>query len=118
MTAKRPAPRTAFRPGQSGNPSGRPKIPGDVIELARAHTAMAIGALADIASNSEAPPAARVAASEALLSRAWGKPIQPSELSGPGGTPLQSYVVRMPSPVESVRQWMDIYAPGTEREPS
>lgn len=44
------------------------------------------------------------------------------EFSGPGGTPLnppgQSYVVRMPTPVESVRQWMDAYVPETEREPS
>jgi hypothetical protein len=44
------------------------------------------------------------------------------EFSGPGGTPLnppgQSYVVRMPTPVESVRQWMDAYVPETEREAS
>jgi hypothetical protein len=44
------------------------------------------------------------------------------EFSGPGGTPLnppgQTYVVRMPTPVESVKQWMDAYVPDTEREPS
>ena len=44
------------------------------------------------------------------------------EFTGPGGTPLnppgQSYVVRMPTPVESVKQWMDAYVPETEREPS
>lgn len=44
------------------------------------------------------------------------------EFSGPGGTPLnppgQTYVVRMPTPVESVKQWMDAYVPETEREPS
>ena len=43
------------------------------------------------------------------------------ELSGPEGTPLnppgQTYVVRMPTPVESVKQWMDIYVPETERDP-
>jgi hypothetical protein len=42
------------------------------------------------------------------------------EFSGPGGAPLnppgQSYVVRMPTPVESVKQWMDAYVPETERE--
>lgn len=44
------------------------------------------------------------------------------EFSGPGGTPLNpagpSYVVRMPTPVESVKQWMDAYVPEMEREPS
>jgi hypothetical protein len=44
------------------------------------------------------------------------------EFSGPGGAPLnppgQTYVVRMPTPVESVKQWMDAYVPETEREPS
>ena len=44
------------------------------------------------------------------------------EFSGPGGSPLnppgQSYVVRMPTPVESVKQWMDAFVPETEREPS
>ena len=43
------------------------------------------------------------------------------EVSGPGGVPLpgpQSYVVRMPSPVESVKEWMNEYVPAEEREPS
>lgn len=44
------------------------------------------------------------------------------EFSGPGGTPFnppgQTYVVRMPTPVESVKQWMDAYVPETEREPT
>ena len=44
------------------------------------------------------------------------------EFSGPGGAPLnppgQTYVVRMPTPVESVKQWMDAYVPETEREPT
>jgi hypothetical protein len=30
----------------------------------------------------KAPPSARVAAAEALLSRGWGKPVQPAEVSG------------------------------------
>jgi hypothetical protein len=43
-----------------------------------------------------------------------------AEYSGPGGKPQhppQSYVVRMPSPVESVEQWMETYVPKSEREP-
>lgn len=44
------------------------------------------------------------------------------ELTGPNGTPLNpaevTYVVRMPTPVESVRQWIEAYVPDSEREPS
>lgn len=61
----------------------------EVIDLARAHTKTAIAALARIAGDEEQPPAAIVAASIALLERGWGKPVQPTEVSGPGGGPVQ-----------------------------
>ena len=51
----------------------------DVIELARSHTPMAINALANVARSTEAPPAAIVAASVALLDRGWGRPTQTIE---------------------------------------
>lgn len=44
--------------------------------LARSHTDRAIQALAGIMDNPNSPPAARVSAAEALLSRGWGKPAQ------------------------------------------
>ena len=52
------------------------KTPADLRSLARAHTAMGIKVLAGIASAEDAPPAARVAAVNALLDRGWGKPAQ------------------------------------------
>lgn len=64
-----------FQPGQSGNPSGRPKINPEVRELAREHTAKAIETLASIMLTGQTEPA-RVAASKELLDRGWGKPIQ------------------------------------------
>ena len=63
----------AFVKGKSGNPSGRPKIPEGVKELAKAYTEAAIQTLGSIMSGDDQPAAARVKAAECLLDRAWGK---------------------------------------------
>ena len=63
-----------FRKGVNGNPGGRPRELRDVVELARSHVPEAIETLALIMANPEAPPAARVAAANAILDRGWGKP--------------------------------------------
>ena len=65
-----------WKPGQSGNPGGRPKGEGDIRELARAHTPKAIGTLVKVMNDENAAPSARVAASEAILNRGWGRPHQ------------------------------------------
>jgi len=61
-----------FKPGQCGNPGGRPKADVRVKELARAHTEQAIQTLVDALSNERTS----VAAAVALLDRGWGKPAQ------------------------------------------
>ena len=66
-----------FQKGRSGNPGGRPREIGEIRELARRHTPAAIAALQGVMSSPTAPAAARVAAAQALLDRAWGKPTQP-----------------------------------------
>jgi hypothetical protein len=66
-----------FQKGVSGNPGGRPKVLGDVQELARQQSPHAIDTLAEIMSDEKSPPAARVAAANALLDRGYGKPTQP-----------------------------------------
>jgi hypothetical protein len=71
-----------FKPGQSGNPGGRPKTIAEVRDLARAKTAEAIEALAHIATAGESE-AARVSAAVALLDRGWGK--APQAITGEGG---------------------------------
>src|ERR1051325_9624586 len=56
-----------FLKGVSGNPGGRPKVLGDVQELARQKSPEAIITLANVMHDEKAPPAARVAAANALL---------------------------------------------------
>lgn len=75
---KRKAPHSAWKKGQSGNPSGRPKVVEHVRDLAREHTEIAIRTLAEICVAGDRG-AARVAAAEALLNRGWGRPMQPVE---------------------------------------
>lgn len=54
------------------------RIPGTTITmLARQHTDRAITLLSEVMADPKAPPAAKVAAAQALLDRGWGKaPIQ------------------------------------------
>lgn len=68
-----------FLPGQSGNPSGRPKdyvLPDGrtLRDLVRTHTIEAVETLIGVARDETAPAAARVAAASAILDRGYGKP--------------------------------------------
>ena len=85
QTGKRKAPRTAFKPGQSGNPSGRPAKTEEmrrIEDMAKEHSPAALLALVDEAKNGKGAP--RVAASVALLDRAWGRPVDRQESGAPG----------------------------------
>src|SRR4029078_8181881 len=66
-----------FQQGTSGNPGGRPRVLGDVQELARERSPAAVNTHAAIMDDPKAPPAARVAAANSLLDRGYGKPTQP-----------------------------------------
>src|ERR1700730_15443547 len=67
---------TSFKPGQSGNPSGGPRILADVQNAARDYSAEAIETLARIMRNPKTPAPARISAACALLARGYGKPLQ------------------------------------------
>jgi hypothetical protein len=81
----------AFKPGQSGNPGGRPKS--DVAQLARQHTQAAINALV----LALRVPQTRVPAAVALLDRGWGRPLQSVEVNGKTTLELHLIAARMVS---------------------
>ena len=62
--------------GQSPNPGGRPREVADIRKLARSRGKEAIDTLHAIMRDETAPPAARIAASVALLDRGYGRPEQ------------------------------------------
>jgi hypothetical protein len=65
-----------WKKGQSGNPTGKAKIPTDVKALAREYTVPAINRLVrEIKGNRKDG----VKAAQVLLERGWGKPTQPVE---------------------------------------
>ena len=74
------APPTAFRRGQSGNPTGRPSLIEDIAVLARSHSAAAVETLVQALKD----PRLKVQAAEALLSRGWGRPPQSIAVSADG----------------------------------
>jgi hypothetical protein len=67
-----------FEKGRSGNPGGRPKVVGELRELAREHTRKAINELARLAVKARSE-SVRVAAIRELLDRGYGKPTQSFE---------------------------------------
>ena len=62
----------------------------DIRAEARKYTNTALNVLRSIAAQPKAPSAARVAASQALLDRGWGKAAQ--VVSGPDGGPIEHKV--------------------------
>lgn len=81
-----------FVPGQSGNPSGRPKVDFEVRQLAREYGREAIEKLAAIMRGDN--PALARAACEALLDRGFGKPVQSVGVD-PDSVPIQKITVQL-----------------------
>ena len=83
MAGKRGGARsTSFKPGQSGNPGGRPKLTQDELDaltMAKQFAPDAIRALHEIATSKTASDKARVTAAEAIINRVYGKPKETVE---------------------------------------
>jgi hypothetical protein len=70
-----------FLRGKSGNPGGRPRSLANVMHEARRHTQPALATLVKLMKGARSE-AVRLGAAEAILSRAWGKPVQSLQLDG------------------------------------
>ena len=75
-----------FTKGQSGNPGGRPKVVTAIRELAQQHGHRAFGRVLELVSSEDERVA--LAAAQEVLNRAYGKPIQATELTGKDGADL------------------------------
>lgn len=78
---KRKAPPSAFKPGQSGNPNGRPKRTAeelDLVSACRDKSSSALEIMEHIMLNGE-NERNRLAAAQAIIERGYGKPVQPIE---------------------------------------
>lgn len=74
--------KTSWKKGKSGNPGVRPKVVAEVRALAQGQTEEAINTLTAIMRDMKGPPAARVAAANAILDRGHGKAPQHLNVTG------------------------------------
>lgn len=98
----RRAPHSAWKPGQSGNPAGRPKGFAGLASAIAKHTRdgeelveFALSVLRGEVNNGEEPSTRdRLEALKWLAVRGFGQPVQPVELTGKDGGPIATKQVR------------------------
>ncbi len=75
VPASKSAGKQLWKPGQSGNPKGRPRSPYDLPAMCREHTPEAVAKLVEIMRSDDHGKALN--AVQQLLDRGWGRPITP-----------------------------------------
>lgn len=76
-----PSGKGGFQKGKSGNPGGRPRALASVMHEARRYTPEALKTLVKLMRSAESETV-RLNATEALLSRGWGRPVQALQVDG------------------------------------
>lgn len=91
-----------FQKGVSGNPGGKPKLPEDIVALARSASPAILQRLIDFATGKrDCEPQVQIRAAEAVLNRAWGTPRQSVDVTAEGVT----FVMRLPSVSSNADEW-------------
>lgn len=73
-----------FQPGQSGNPSGRPRLPHALkARITKLATKEAVDVLEKALTSGDEK--VRLQAADMLMNRAWGRPISPADLKVTNG---------------------------------
>lgn len=88
---KRKAPKTAFKPGESGNPGGRPPKTEEqrtLEAMCRDKSMRAFEVLSEIMEMGE-NERNKITAALAIIERGHGKPVQPTTVSGPDGSAVK-----------------------------
>jgi GNAT superfamily N-acetyltransferase len=83
-----------------------PKAITEIRSLARSHTRKAINVLVGVMRSTNATPAARVAAANAILDRGWGKATQPLEGSNDGALELIHRIERVIGQDDEIAQML------------
>jgi hypothetical protein len=81
-----------FKPGISGNPNGRPKIPEDIKDACKAASIEAISILLSLMRSEDTNAGERIKAATTILNRAWGTPAQSVEINNSNSEPFRMII--------------------------
>lgn len=99
---------TSFKPGQSGNPGGRPKLTlsdRELREMCKGYCPEAIQTVYHLMKNSE-EDRVKVSCAEILLERGHGKPAQSVTISGDADNPIVHELIVGPRQ-ETMLEWQE-----------